>query len=1258
MADQQKYYFDFHFPLKVVQLILQLIFGKGGTDAQIVDPATREWFSQPRPGMDTGTEVITTTFKLPLSISELSTEILRVPCLVEFYYQDRNNNWRPVLDMTRLPVRINVARSDARSFYKFTSKVYPIVAKQLQIRVTRTNDPTMEGTPYVVGLRNTLIRRNVYDRAQGQQYFEEEQDVLGNVVSKYIKDWDASRAADDDPYTFWKSAPMPDPSAVANLFLDLRGDDGEPRSVDKFYIDPVYTGQHLNLYYSNDDTVGTRKLNPVSMRPDEDENTDWRLGRGRWDISSSVQNSYYRWTMNLGPQVAQNAWIGIEWTPDFDAADGPPQNPVLYRVTDADGKWQPTVEYDVGAGEFTLQFDDGTDTRTYSAPLTSVFKAGDLLRIMVGWRYAPDTVYISVVDRRGNEVARLEENPTTLPQQYSLDGTSEMWNFRGLVTALIVKLESYVDQRDAFMVSPTYYVDPDPVIPDPATGTIPSTSLDNAVYAVSWVAQEHGSGGASETAYEDKEWTPVWRNYVVEKGMLFLPQAISAKYWKFEFSQLTEQPYPIYESDIEVRYKVFPTSVVQSSSLGPRLYTGEGGFLGLGTFISINGVRNVNWLNPLSVLNAVGSVLTTQYDTVQINSGNGYISETMPNGYDLDLSKSQRIEAGSQYVYRREALQPYILAEDQYVTTIKAEGLQKLATYTDVPWVDIEQANPGAITHVRSLGALPIRGTDWWIYPGQQLKIPAYVMKKLTDTSTVTERKLTLERRVRFNTQSVHRYDYRTLKRDAAIAYFAGVREIIPFTSTFIAGEDKPYFDFPTYDPDQFVTQHIDRLDTGPITTKKRVYQIDNRLFERNLKNWIPDDATKWSWDGTTGRWLRGTAKLSTDGLPHQLLSQVNDVVVGESFTVHADVKWADLIVNDDEQAFGLAVRWYKGDDTFLSDSIVDVVSFSDWTENVDGNWTSLDGTVTAPASAGRFRVMLYATEEAQDGGSIWYENVKVETTDTTLATVYKSLQTMSTFSKVSVDFKDSGLWRGDSMWADINPDSQSIEDTELAYYTSTIPEDLPGGTWGDTIKTWKAEDAEWGSPYAVVNISVDPNRRYQGKRVLRFRRAAGAGEAGIKVKQWTNFVPNGLFRIGAVFYKPTASDNVATVRLRRLSDGVIVYEESVVAPAGRWHEFTTRFVEIPTGEDQEYTVELTLEGDAEDELYLSDLYTEIALVRYFVRLGGVGAYLHEVTDLRYEDGRVNVTTTTPVNDVSITASIINPKAWAYGCRVTPHYLK
>lgn len=1064
--------------------------------------------------LDTNTtECITTVFKLPLSISELTMDILRMPCVVEAWYQDRSNNWRQCLDMQRSPIRINVARSDTKSYYKYTTRVYPIVAKQFQLRLSRTSDPALAGVPYVVGLRNVLIRRNVYDRNQGTSYFEDEMDALGNVLSKYIKDWDAPRAVDDNPTTFWKSQALPDPAAVASLYCDMRDDGGAAKTVSKVYIDPVYTGQNLNLYYSSDDYVGVRKLSPIAISPDDDVNTSWSPAVGRTDTSGGSDDSYYRWSFSVGPQVSQASWIGVQWSPAFSPTSGPSQNPVLYRsivpTGNRAGLWHPSIYYDVGAGEIALEFNDGTSApRVYTCPINPLWAVGDTLRVVIGWRYGPDTVYLSVINQRGEQIASLTGNPTDLPRQVSYDGQHEIFDFKGVMTALILKLEDYAVSSVGFQNSPAYYCDPDPVIPDSA-GNVPATTLDNAIYAVSWTAQPDGSGGSDDSHFEDKEWTPIWRDYVSAKGQLFFPQPISLKYLKLEFSNLTEEAYPVYESGIEVQYKVFPASVTQNSTTGIQSYSTEGGFLGLGNFISVNGVRSVNWLDPTSVLAAVGSVFTPQIPPVVINSGTPFVSDTLPNMADTSISETTRVEMGSSYVFSRDVLQPYILAQDAYTTTIKAEGLQAIEPFTDVPWTDIAAANPGAITTVRSIGALPVQGTDWWIFPGQQLKIPTSVMTALTNTSTVTDRKLTTETRVRFNTTSVHRYETKTLKRDAALAYFAGVREVTPYTTIYIDGEDPVNFDFAHYDPDQWVQDPgIVQIDSGPVTTTTPVPTTD--------------------------------------------------------------------------------------------------------------------------------------THAVTDVG----------------ATLFKSFTTASSFSKVAVDFRDSGAIRSDSMWADIVPDSQSINDTALAPYVSTIPDTIPGGFWGDTIKDWGDTQADWGEPYAVVSVTVDGNRRYQGNRVLHFFRAAGAGQAGIKIEQRTNYIAEGLFRIGCVIYKTAANSNQVTLRLRRIDDGVIIHEEDINVPTGRWYEYTSKFIQIPNSTDQAYTVEITLLGDEADDLYLSDLYTEIALIRYFVRLGAVGSFLHEVTDLRYNNGTAYVTTTEPVTDMSVTVEILSPKAWAFGTTITPTYLK
>ena len=158
-------------------------------------------------------------------------------------------------------------------------------------------------------------------------------------------------------------------------------------------------------------------------------------------------------------------------------------------------------------------------------------------------------------------------------------------------------------------------------------------------------------------------------------------------------------------------------------------------------------------------------------------------------------------------------------------------------------------------------------------------------------------------------------------------------------------------------------------------------------------------------------------------------------------------------------------------------------------------------------------------------------------------------------------------------------------------------------------------------------------------------------------MRQSTNFTPSGLFRIGCVFYKPIDNNNQVTVRLRRVSDGVYIYQETFDPVAGYWYEHVTDFQEIPDSDDQLYTVELVCTGDDPDEFFLNDLYCEIANVRYFMQVGDESAPMLDVTQLRYADSAI-VTSTLPVNRFALQTVILSPKAFAYGATATPVYLK
>ena len=1458
------------------------------------------------------TEVLTTTFKLPLSVSEIGFEALRVPCAIEVWYQDRQNNWRALLNEVRDPITLNLTTSSAASWYTFHSMVYPVVAKAVQIRITRVPENQIGSSPYVVGIRNTLIRRNVYDRSQGKLPFEEEQDPLGNVISKYIKDWDATKAVDDKPVTFWRSAPQPDPEAVVNLFLDVRDEDGSAQLIDKIYIDPVYTGQRLNLYYTSDETVDGLRLSSLTMAPEVDTNTDWKAGVGRWDTSTYAgETSAYYMPVRWGPMVQQDMWIGIVWAPDLLPSEAPASNPVLWESIPDSGTvvpspegipysvpWEvgevdpasiglpyelpwilespsagsspaapsrpgeiparPRIYYETSAPAIVVEFVDtegvlrtysvnilpsattlrssgtatsgtvvsltdasaawtanqwagyyllvtggtgagqsvaiASNTATQITPVTPLLTApdatstyeiwqaparsGENLRIAVGWSYATDTLVIKVADRRGQILGFTEYTNPSLPYAVSFDGSAGMTGFRGRFSAHIIKKENYTVGMDEFLASPAAYVSPDPVIAG-ADGVIPTSSLDNALYVADWTIQEHGTGGIHYTAYQQKFWTPIWRDYVTQRGNLRLPQAIPMKYLKLEFSGLTEESYPVYDAGIKTVYKVFPVTVQQQATQNhPGLLGTIGGLFTVGAEVLLTGLGSVNWLQPSTVANAVNSVFGPVVSPVTIQTGPGYVTESIPGTAEDSIQDSARTEASSPYIYRRPGLDPFNLAATQ-VYYAGFTWSQTLSNAFGLLADSIKDTFSPLRQIANNPGTGPIQGSDWWLLPGGTLKMPATVMNGLTGlTEVVLGRKPTTETRLRFTTESIHRYDIRTVTRDAAVAYFAGIREILPLVTTYIEEEDPAVFEFNSYSPSQWIMTNERILDTGPITTAGKVFSIPNPDFDEGLGDWYSESGT-WAWDGDpfTGHWYPGTAKATATGTETVLSSSrvvsppEIDFEEGDEVTFSVWVRWEDLVVTDGEAGIQLGLRSYLGDEVVDDTIILTEIAYDDWSAysytsggspfpwifpidftragedgfpylfdfffTATGNYQHLRGTWTVPAGVDGARIKLIVTEAASAGG-VWFDGVTIETNDNVTAYLHQNFYTTSAFSKVRCEFQDSGVVRSDPMWArtitsppskgtgtisvtgtevigdgtafttelagvtsikvgsEIRPVEHVSSNTQaqirtaftedvpagtmysvqrttsnadqintnisgsaLAYYTDTIPDDyLPAGVWADTFATWADTGTAWGAPYALVAIDVDPVRVYDGQRVLHFTRAAGAGEAGIKVRQRTNFVRNGVFRICARWYKPRDNGNSINLRLRRISDGVYIHQETIDSPVtGYWYEYQTEFHEIPDNAYQAYTVELTVVGSEADELYLSDLWVEISHIRYFMRIGSIGAHLFDVTGLRYADTAV-VSNTVPANEFSIDVQILSPKAYVYGCKAMPVYLQ
>jgi hypothetical protein len=1281
----------------------------------------------------------------------------------------------------------SVQSSSAASWYTFHTSVYPIVARAVQIRIQRVVDSQVGTNSYVVGLKNTLIRRNVYDRAQGKLPFEDEQDPLGNVISKYVEDWDAAQAIDNKPYTFWRSAPMPDPHAVANLYLDCRKHDGSDQYMDGLFLDPVYSNQKLNVYYSNDEEIGSPRLSAVTLRPEtvdstdtsllNDLNTDWRSGRGRWDASAfPAGQSRYRVKASWGPLVKESAWIGMEWIPDFDATNAPPYNPVLFEIkpdTTLVNQYAPTVYYDSGSGAIVLKLYDGVTTKTYSAVLTPLLEKNKALRIVVGWSYGPDKVYISVKNRQGASVGLYDRtvpntSPTAaaLPSNITFDGLLGFSNFRGTFTAHIIKRENHTGGGESFQTNPMMYVDPDPVIPDP-DGSIPSTTLDRAMFAVDWTLQPHGTGGQHESLYTAKRWTPIWRDYTTRRGKLFFPQAISAKFLKLEFTGLTEESYPVYDAGIQVSYQVFPVSVSQTQTVShPGLLGTISGLQTIGIQATIGGLGTVNWLNPQTVAAAINTVYGPVSNPVTISTGPGYVTGSLPGTAQAPIADTARTELSSPYVYRRGLLDPQALAASHIYYSGFTSWNQTLANENQL----IENAITDSFTPLKNFSnnpsAGPVQGNDWWLFPGGTLKMPAVVMNGLTAlTETVLGRKSTTETRLRFTTESVHRYETRTVKRDAAVAYFAGVREAQPMITNYLFASDPAVFQFDNYTAsqnwvlnntrlvqDRITTSTLangDTISTGPLSTTGRIYSIEGGNFDLGIDNWEVKSGT-WAWDNSpfNGRWYPGTAKATAKGVKTELWSTFitaypadsGDLIPGKRITFNIYTKWSGLTVTNNQPAIQLGLATYNNG-ALVSDSVVlGQISYSTWSTHTSNGYIPISATWTVPAGVDSARLRLVVTNYASGNGSVWFDSVTFSSPDDAVASVSQTFTTVSNFAKLRCKFSDSDIVRSDSMWARLqkytewanydkadSPDNYpggkdglhpatapalnedgsiyrfpyasqqayvleqmisirdrggiatgtqyrlplesqwvDVDGTALAYYTSFISLDLfnsdgtrkaGGGNWADPEAAWADDAVAWGSPQALVSIIVHPDRVYQGQRVLHFNRLSGAGEVGVRIRQWNNLISNGLFRICARWLKPRQNPNTIKVRLRRVTDGVVAYEEEIKNPeVGYWHEFATDFQRLPDSTDHVYTVELVTTGDSEDELYLSDLWMEISHVRYFITLG-TGTTPMDVTDLRYADTAV-VSCSTPVNEFTVEARIYTPRASINGCQIQPAYLK
>lgn len=834
--------------LRVDGLPYWLVEKQRSESAKEEQPKTEGWLSHPRKRSDETAEILQYDFNTPSSIGVISFEVKLVSSTLTFYYTNRGGKRLPVLDKNGVVLQVQVGGGEG--FIQVSKEVYPIVATSFEIHAVRRVENGENPDELVqLGLKNIEIKRRVYTRRDASDGIPDTKDSLGNFVTHVVKDWDANKAVDNSETTFWKSAPQPSPEAVTGLYVDCRDKEGKSQVIDRLWIDPVYSGQQLNLYYSTFQPTGSFRLDETAFSPKTLTGT--RSESGLYDAGVTLDSR------KLGiTSKNQQFWVAGSFEKDSNSTD----TVTLFSIPGLSFTSTPN-------GEFRLN--QGSSSSIVQAPGLKFDKP-------VFWSISKSTDGLVTIRVRNVGEASVQ-NTASISKEVEWGDVTQRAP-QATLRYFIIKLGEELSDSSwqSLTDDPESYWFPAPVI-ESKDGGVPETTLMNTVLAVDWVKEDTPRGGMDSSFFSSLVWTPIWADYVLHKGWYFFPQPRLMTFLKLEITNLTEEPYPIWEPGIETSYATFPIDVKKTAREIATAYKTTNT-----TIIDTTTTTNTKTYTDGSLSNDTTTIEKSQsssstssrgrtrkrsnYD-LEIEVGKRTISNT-PVYFDKKYPISWTTEKASSVVYRgshaqkstshrtSESERTYTtggvkwVAQARYYTVVRGDYLIKIASRYGVNWQDIYRANQSLIDSDYRVNLLPRRYPGWWIFPGQQLRIPGEDLVQVDTTETHVERKksnigvstvttyntdviketTTLTTRERFTTTSVHRYDIKTVKRDVELGYFAGIKELKVFRADWLSNADLDVYRVEDYSTGEFTLTNCKKGE-GVVTATQAGATIVSEVF-------------------------------------------------------------------------------------------------------------------------------------------------------------------------------------------------------------------------------------------------------------------------------------------------------------------------------------------------------------------------------------------------------------------------------------------
>lgn len=354
--------------------------------------------------------------------------------------------------------------------------------------------------------------------------------------------------------TVWKSEPQPIPWAVVNFYVDAREVNGDAQVLDRFFLEPLNDGANCNLYYSNDTptTAFTSNSDPFPATVAVVHNPSGVIGPNvlHSGIRTPLGTTAFVELDNRGLdfEPSRTWWIGGRLNFKFSHGSQSTVNPIF------------------DCGEFSIAM-------TPFGPRFST-SHGDTLVVPMD-AFDPATPMSFVVSCDGSTVT-VNTRAGLLDYAASIDLTVPL---KSAVSAVrvgaflgsspgagdfdLTEMTVKIDEVATPAVIEDFLTTPDPYVLASEFMGVNNPKTDNAImryhYTLSTVAFPTGMIGGVPDRYHDLEWTPIARDYILRKGFLYFPPT-KAKYWKFEFYNLTPQSYEVYQPVTKI-VRTFPPSM-------------------------------------------------------------------------------------------------------------------------------------------------------------------------------------------------------------------------------------------------------------------------------------------------------------------------------------------------------------------------------------------------------------------------------------------------------------------------------------------------------------------------------------------------------------------------------------------------------------------------------------------------------------------------------------------------------------------------